>query len=162
MSSTFGEVFRLTEPVKALKRPISDRIHNAIKERIARVRFSRVEFRQGLRYTLHHKVERAKTILVRSLSRAFLPAARNRLPGGALQEIDAWIWVALVHFDGQVNLDKFEEDLLHDPILIERDGELGQQIRVSLLDATDEHPPEREGAHGTRVTYRFQADLSPL
>lgn len=140
---------------------ISDRIHNAIKQRIADARFPAIDFKQGLRRTDPARALKAQTILVRPQQVGFEDSS-NKSCGGPLQQRVSWIWVALVHFDRQVNLDGFEEDMLRNPIRIFRDEELDQQIDVSLLDAAYEHPPETGSAHGNRVTYRFEADLSPL
>ncbi len=140
---------------------ISDRIHNAIKIRIAEFRFPVISYKTGLRSTKLNDALQAQTILVRSQQVGFRES-RTRKCGGRLQERTAWIWVGIVHFDRQVNLDSFEEDLMRDPIRIPRDDELDQQIDISFVDAVYEHPPEKESSYGTRVTYRFQADLSPL
>lgn len=144
-----------------LQPTISDRIHDVIKLQIAEHRFPTVTYQNGLRRTRNNEAIKAATILVRSQQVGFVEA-RSRRCGGRLQERTAWIWVALVHFDRQVNLDLFEEELMRGPLRIPRDDELDQQIDISLLDANYEHPPEKQSSFGTRVTYRFQADLSPL
>lgn len=144
-----------------LKVSLSDRIHNEIKLRIADYRFPAIAYKQGLRSTQQNAAVKAAAILVRAQQVGF-QSAHTSLCGGPTQERTTWIWIALVHFDKQVNLDGFEEVLLRNPIVISRDEELDQQINVSLLDAEYQHPPEQESSNGTRVTYRFQADLSPL
>lgn len=140
---------------------ISDRIHNAMKEFIADHRFPAISFPGGLRKTRTNDGQKAKTVLIRSQQGGF-EEGRSRRCGGRLQQRVAWIWVAIIHFDQQVNLDFFEELLMRQPIRISRDDELDQQIELSLLDVVYEHPPEKQSSHGTRVTYRFSADLSPL
>ncbi len=148
-------------PTVEVKPSISDRIHNAMKLFIADHRFPVINYKGGLRSTRATDTVQAKTILIRSQQSGF-ERARNFRCGGPQQQRIAWTWVAIVHFDQQVNLDFFEENLLRQPIQIPRDQELDQQIDLSLVDVVYEHPPEKESSHGTRVTYRFQADLSPL
>ncbi len=140
---------------------ISDRIHNALKTFIGDQRYPTIIYSNGLRKTRSNDAVKAKTILVRPQQSGF-QEARSRRCGGRLQERTAWIWVAIVHFDRQVSLDGFEELLMRQPIQIQRDDELDQQIDLSLQDVVYEHPPEKQSSHGTRVTYRFSADLSPL
>jgi len=139
--------------------PESDRIHNAVKMRIAEERFPVVSYKQGIRTTQQSEVEKAKTVLVRPQQVGFV-AADSSLCGGASQQRTAWVWVAIIHFDRQVSLDSFERRMMREQIVIPRDSELEQQITISLLDAAYQHPPEKESSHGTRVTYRFQADMS--
>lgn len=144
-----------------LRKPLSDRIHDAIKERIADHRFSQVKYKDGLRKTWHSTSKKAKTILVRSLTRSFVPSG-NRGCGGRLFDRSEWVWTALVAFDQTVSLDNFEDAMLRDPILILRDEELDQQVTISLTDVVESHPPESESSQGTRVTYRLLAELSSL
>lgn len=140
---------------------ISDRIHNAIHEFFSKQRYRVVEYKEGRRRTSQHEAVKAQTILVRSQQVGWVEA-RNRRCGGRGQEKTAWTWVALVHFDQQVDTDEVEAELERGPLRILRDNELDQQVDISFLDAVYEHPPETQSSHGTRVTYRFTADLSPL
>lgn len=147
-------------PYTELNPTITTRVHNKIKLHIAAQRFPVVVFKSGIRATQTETVK-ARTLLVRPQQTGFLES-RNRGCGGRLQDRNGWIWVAIIHFDRQVDLDTFEDGLLRSPLRIPRDSELTQQIDISMLDATYEHPPENQPSHGTRVTYRFQADLTPL
>lgn len=147
-------------PYTELNPTITTRVHNEIKLFIAGIRFPVVKFKSGLRVSLTETVS-ARTILVRPQQAGFIES-KNRGCGGRLQDRNGWIWTASVHFDRQVDLDTFEDMLLRSPLRIARDSELTQQIDISLLDASYEHPPENQSSHGTRVTYRFQADLTPL
>ena len=139
--------------------PLSDRIHNAIKQALAGGRYHVVDYKQGMRYTLR-ELAKPQTVLVRSLTSAFEPN-RSSLCGADKRQRTGWIWTADVHFDRQVSLDLFEQGMQETDIVLPREGELTQQITIFLLDATHIHPPETQSSHGTRVTYRFQADLSP-
>jgi len=144
-----------------LRQPLTDRVHDAIKERIADHRFSQVKYKDGRRKTWHSNSKKAKTILVRSLTRSFVPS-RNKSCGGPLFDRAEWIWTALIAFDQTVSLDGFEDAMMRDPILILRDEELDQQVTISLVDVVENHPPESESSQGTRVTYRLLAELSSL
>jgi len=150
-----------TREIPFLRKPLGDRIHDAIKDRIADFRFPRVKFDNGHRKTWQRDGQKAATILVRSLTRSFIPST-NKQCGGPLQHRSDWIWTAVVAFDRQVNLDEFEELMMRDPILILRDEELDQQVTISLVDVVEQHPPEKESSQGTRVTYRLSAELSSL
>lgn len=138
-----------------------DRVHNAIKQRIADFTFRDISYASGLRSTEAVGTQKAKTILVRPQTSAF-QEAHNRGCGGRLQERFSWTWIAIVAFDRQVDTGSFESLMLRDPIRIPRDADLDQQLDISLLDAEYKHPPEKQSSHGTRVTYRFQVDLTPL
>lgn len=140
---------------------ISDRIHNAVKQVLLNERFPVIRYKDGIRSTSRSEAVKAQTCLVRAQQVGFEESITRKC-GGRLQQRTAWIWIAIVHFDQQVNLDAFEERWMRAPLRISRDSELDQQIDISILDAAYEHPPEQQPSHGTRVTYRFQADLSPL
>ena len=139
---------------------LTDRIHNEIKLYIAQARFPVISFQSGLRRTLLQTVK-AKSILVRPQQSGFRES-KNRSCGGRLQDRNGWVWIVLVHFDRQVDLDAFETRLMRDPLRIPRDVDLTQQIDISLLDVVYEHPAEKQSSTGTKVTYRMQADLTQL
>lgn len=144
---------------------LSDRIDAAIRYRFLAHRFPCVKWMgQGpntTRRTGPTDTE-VQTLLIRPLTQGFTDANTTQC-GGRKQDRELWTWIAVAHFHGQVCLEAFEEELTDNPITIVRDGvNLFRQINISLLDATYEHPVEKQSSHGTRVTYRFQADLSPI
>lgn len=141
---------------------LSDRIHNAIVDRIMAHSFPVVEYVQRHYRQTSQSAVAAQTILVRPQSSAFIES-NNRMCGGPLLDRDSWQWVALVHFDRQVSTDAFDEHLMLSPIVVPRvPGQgLQQQATITLTDAQYVHPPEKQSSHGSRVEYRFLVSLSP-
>lgn len=143
---------------------LSDRIDAAIRARFNDHRFPAVTFLgTGARVTRRTgpETEPVTTLLIRPITAGFVDA-NSFLCGGRQQDIELWTWIALAHFDSQVSLDSFEHALRDQPIIILRDDTLFRQIDISLLDVEWQHPVEKQPSQGTRVTYRFQADLSPI
>jgi len=146
--------------VVELNPSISDRVHNVVYMLIANERFPTIKYRDGVRRSGPEALK-PQTILIRPQQVGFEESSTRKC-GGRLQQRVAWVWIAMVHFDQQVSLDTFEEKFMRGPLRVSRDNDLDQQIDISFLDAVYSHPPEQQSSHGTRVTYRFQADLSPL
>lgn len=153
---------------------LTDTIHNAISCHFWESRFPRVKFQgRTKRITDTRSLEKPKTVLVFDESINFVDNVRRRdascdmmTDDGAgtsfFQERADWQWQAMVHFDNQVDLTSFEENLLANPLFIPRsDTDSGEQVTVRLLERLQQQPVQKQASHGTRVTYRFQADLSP-
>lgn len=152
---------------------LTDEIHNLISCHIWQARFPKVKFdgRPTKRYTSSAETLKPKTVLVIDESLNFVDNQRSRPCGDIMstepstslyQERSEWQWQAVVHFDHQVDLTSFENGLLENPLFIPRsETESGEQVTVRLLERLQELPVQRQASHGTRVTYRFQADLSP-
>jgi hypothetical protein len=79
------------------------------------------------------------------------------------QERTSWAWVLRLRFEQEVSLETFEQALLETPITIQRDASDGRprQVRLLLDDASYDHPPRGGPSNGTKVEYRFVADLCP-
>lgn len=74
-----------------------------------------------------------------------------------------WTWRLHVQFNASVSLEEFEALLVTDYPVIPRDPTNGLDRQVDLLleDAEYQNPVTQQAAQGTRVTYRFTAQLSP-
>jgi len=79
------------------------------------------------------------------------------------QERQGWAWLLVMRFDTEVSLEGFETALLRSPLSIARDPLDGrdEQVRLLLEDVAYEHPPRGGASNGTKVTYRFVAELCP-
>lgn len=151
---------------------LTDQIHDLISCHVWAARFPRVKFdgRPTKRKTLTTDTAKPKTVLIVDESLNFVDNQRSRpcdmmtdaAATSLFQERSEWQWQAVVHFDHQVDLTSFENGLLENPLFIPRsETESGEQVTVRLLERLQELPVQRQASHGTRVTYRFQADLSP-
>lgn len=80
------------------------------------------------------------------------------------QERSGWEWLLILRFNQEVVLEDFENKLLASPLVIARDVDNGvdAQVRLYLDDVSYEHPPRGGASNGTKVRYRFSADLMPF
>lgn len=139
----------------------SDRIHDAIYNAInGSVEFFHVTYDKdtGLRTTAV-TFETPETVLVREVSCSFIEARSNRRTP-RLREREDWRWEATVAFDNQVSVEEFEAAMTATPIFLQRTGQLDQQVVVFLEETEVSHPTEQQGSTGTRVSFRFVAQLS--
>jgi len=74
-----------------------------------------------------------------------------------------WRWRLELTFKGEVALGQFERRLIESPPRVLRDRSAGrdQQVTLLLTGSVVQSPPEGQPAGGTRVTYRFNAQLTP-
>ncbi len=79
------------------------------------------------------------------------------------QERQGWAWLLKIRFDTEALLEDFERTLMRSPLTIARDSsdDRDQQVILILEDSSYEHPPRGGASNGTKVTYRFVANLSP-
>lgn len=79
------------------------------------------------------------------------------------REVIGWIWKLQVQFNQNVSLEEFEKSLLDNIPRIPRDPTKGLDRQVDLLleEAEYQNPVTQQQAQGTRVTYRFTAQLTP-
>jgi hypothetical protein len=138
----------------------SDRIHDAIYTAINTFAFPHVTFDKdtGLR-TTGITTETPETLLVREVSSGFIDAQTNRRTP-RLRERQDWRWEADVVFDNQVGMEEFEALMATTAIFLPRTGELDQQATVHLEETEVEHPAEQQSSTGSRVSFRFVAQLS--
>lgn len=138
----------------------SDRIHDAIYTAINAFAFPHVTFDKdiGLR-TTEVTTETPQTLLVREMSSGFVDALNNRRDP-RLRERENWRWEADVVFDSQVGMEEFEALMSTTPIFLPRTAELDQQAVVFLEETEVDHPAEQQSSTGSRVSFRFVAQLS--
>jgi hypothetical protein len=81
-----------------------------------------------------------------------------------LQDRSQWQWLLILQFEEEVILQPFEDQLLENPLCIERDIAAGvtRQVTLKLLDVSPKHPPRQGASNGTQARYRFSAELSSL
>lgn len=138
----------------------SDRIHDAIYDAINTFGFFHVTFDKDTGYrTTALTTETPETLLVREVSCQFVDARNNRRDP-RLREREDWRWEADVVFDNQVGVEEFEALMSTTPIFLQRTAELDQQAVVFLEETEVDHPAEQQGSTGTRVSFRFVAQLS--
>lgn len=139
---------------------LGDKIHKALRQAAKTHNFPMVNYPGNARTTTATVVP-AKTILSNELTASFITPRRNRLT--YRREKSAWTWELLVAFDRAVSLESFEDSLVESPPTIPRDEDEGTpQVVMLLEDAEYRHPPTTSPSSGTRVRYRFTADLSPV
>ena len=138
----------------------SDRIHDAIYAAVNAFAFLHVTYDKdtGLR-TTEVTTEAPETLLVREVSCSFVDARNNRRDP-RLREREDWRWEADVVFDNQVSVEEFEALMTTTPIFLPRTGELDQQAVVFLEETEVDHPAEQQSSSGTRISFRFVAQLS--
>ena len=141
-----------------------DLIHAAIMDAIMGHDFKSVDYPDSkTRETLGTRLVKPKTVKIDQRSAAFTPSTRNRQT--RFNERSSWTWTADVHFNRAVSLEELEDDLAQNPRRISRNASDGrpQQVDIFLEEAEEyAHPPRRSSSTGTRVRYRFVAELSPL
>jgi len=95
------------------------------------------------------------------LSAGFAEAERNRRTH--CQDKKRWIFQLKLEFQQEVTLDEFEESLLATPLTVNRDVVEGltHRIEVFFQDVQYVHPIQQEPSTGTKVTYTFEARLTP-
>lgn len=103
-----------------------------------------------------------KTVLAWQAGADFDLSARNRRDPRR-RERTTWTWFLQVQFDSPVSLDEFEKDILAEAPRVLRDPSIGvdQQVDLLLENAEYENPVTQQPARGTKVTYRFTAQLTP-
>lgn len=79
------------------------------------------------------------------------------------REVIGWIWRLQIQFNNNVSLEEFEASLLTNIPRIPRDPSKGLDRQVDLLleEAEYQNPVTQQQAQGTRVTFRFTAQLTP-
>ena len=141
----------------------ADSIHAAIMAAIEDFDFKRVEYPNTRTRKTVSRLAEAKTIKVDQRTSSFVPSIRNRQ--SRFNERASWTWVADIHFDRATSLEEFEDFVAQNPPRIQRNIAEGrpQQVDIFLEEAEDYvHPPRKSSSTGTRVRYRFVAELTPL
>ncbi len=79
------------------------------------------------------------------------------------REVIGWVWRLQIQFNAAVSTEEFEAELLTNIPRIPRDPTNGLDRQVDLLleEAEYQNPVTQQPAQGTRVTYRFTAQLTP-
>jgi hypothetical protein len=137
----------------------TERIHEALTSAAESGAFHPVRF-TGRDLAVDTNVTVApSTVLVYEVSSSFgLPRVQRR---DRMQERLAWEWLLVVEFNTAVACEEFEEALCASPILVPRSEGL-RQITLRLLGSEYEHPARQQASKGTQVSFRFEAELSPI
>lgn len=102
----------------------------------------------------------ASVIAEESLS-TFSAPIRNRRTNRA--ERRSWRWQVACRFNQEVTVEAAEKRLIAANIVLPRDDSNDlEQVTLKLLDADPFHPPQQNPSTGTRVTFTFEAELSPV
>lgn len=103
-----------------------------------------------------------KTVLAWQGSADFDLPARQRRDTRRRERL-TWTWFLQLQFDSPVSLVEFEKDLLAQAPRVLRDPSIGvdQQVDLLLENADYENPVTQQPSRGTKVTYRFEAQLTP-
>jgi hypothetical protein len=140
----------------------SDAIHNAIYAALTGFSFPYVTFDPdtGQQSTSEVDGEAPASVIIRPTDSAFNPAiGERRTP--RLRERSEWNWEAEVTFNNQISTELYEQTEINSPIFLPRTSELDQQVVVALTETEhDRHPPEHQGSSGTKVTFRYAAQMS--
>ena len=75
-----------------------------------------------------------------------------------------WSYQVTLEFDREVIAEAFELALAKTPVRVVRDATNGlkQQATMRLASASYEHPPRQAPNGGSRITYDFDVDVTPL
>lgn len=72
----------------------------------------------------------------------------------------SWSFELLLEFNEEVTVEQFEQEMLN-PLILPRDVDLGlRMITIRLVSSAYTHPARMQPNQGTRVTFRFEAELS--
>ena len=86
-------------------------------------------------------------------------AEDERYRRGDIQTRQQWTYALRMKFDREVLLEFFEEALLADPPVVERDDENGfPQATLRLIQSEVSHPVQQGAASGTIVEFTFEAE----
>lgn len=103
-----------------------------------------------------------KTVLAYQVGADFDLPANNRRDSRRRERL-TWTWELQIQFDSPVSLVEFEKELLAQAPRVLRNPSIGvdQQVDLLLENADYENPVTQQPARGTKVTYRFAAQLTP-
>lgn len=74
----------------------------------------------------------------------------------------AWLFELRLAFNQEVTIEAFEQYVLETPIYLACEPANGlRRIILRLIRSTPVHPARQEPNQGTRVTFQFEAELSP-
>ncbi len=145
---------------------LSDAIQNLLVSTARNFKFPIVHYRPApvgsLRCTDPARVASPKSAVAYESQAVFAEPVRNRR-NATRRELTGWVWILVVQFDAPVSLEEFHDLLCDSHPVILRDPENGINRQVDLLldEAEIQTPVQQQPAQGTRVTYRFTAQLSP-
>ncbi len=78
-------------------------------------------------------------------------------------ERNTWRWSVVCVFTQQISSEEVEKFFIANHIILPRDSANDlEQVTLKLLSADPFHPPQQSPSHGTRVTFTFEAELSPV
>lgn len=78
------------------------------------------------------------------------------------RERTSWLFNLVVSFNQEVTGEDFESAVSASPPYVARDSDHSQQIRLLLQNSNYEHPPQQDPESGSRLTFTFEAQLSPI
>ena len=105
---------------------------------------------------------RPAAVVAWQVSAVFAEAVNHRRTSDR-RELTGWVWNLQLQFNASVSLEEFQNSLLEHIPRIPRNPAAGLDRQVDLLleEAEYQTPVTQQAAQGTRVTYRFTAQLSP-
>jgi hypothetical protein len=103
-----------------------------------------------------------KTVLAFQAGSDFDISPRQRRDSRRRERVN-WTWFLTLQFDSPVSLVEFEDDIMATAPRVVRDPSIGvdQQVDLLLENAEYENPVTQQPSRGTKVTYRFTAQLTP-
>lgn len=144
----------------------ADAIQNALVATASSFSFPRVSYAvqatAGAQTTAVMDTVSAKTILAWEAGAEFDLSPRQRRDTRR-RERSNWTWFLQIAFDSPVSLVEFENQLLATAPRVTRNPSIGveQQVDLLVLSAEYETPVTQQPSRGKKVTYRFQAQLTP-
>lgn len=95
------------------------------------------------------------------MTTSFGEPQRNRRAGR--QERQSWVWNLACNFTQEVSIEEFQKRLIAAYIILPRDATNDlEQVTLKLLSSDPLHPPQQNPSVGTKVTFVFEAELSPV
>ena len=103
-----------------------------------------------------------KTVLAFQEASDFDLSPRQRRDSRRRERV-GWTWLLTLQFDSPVSLVEFENALMAHAPRVVRNASIGvdQQVDLLLDSAEYENPVTQQPSRGTKVTYRFTAQLTP-
>lgn len=101
-------------------------------------------------------------VVVNEVSSGFDNAVLNKREHA--MERTGWQFQAMVGFNCEVIAEAFERSVTRPIPKLPRDASVGrpQQVDIRLISAAYEHPVQQDGSSGSRISYVFEARLSPI
>lgn len=136
------------------------RIYDALVAAARAGLFLRVGYDQGTVTIIEGVPVPPKSVLANETRSTFGVSKRWRRT--YIEQRLVWEWELLLQFDKEITAERFERAYCDAPINLPRDPANNlEAVILRLVSSSYSHPPQQQPSNGTRLTYRFVADVHP-